>query len=192
MAQTRDVSADRDAALRETPVDRQPVYSGRLIRVFDDTVRLPDGRSTHREVVQHPGAVAIVAIDDRERVVLVRQWRHPAGRALWEIPAGTRDQDGEAIEATARRELAEEAGVTAGRWRSLGHAPLAPGYSTEEMHFFAAADLQVGTPDAAPDELLEVGWFDRNDVARLIRTGEVDVKTMSALALAGWVLDGDG
>ena len=186
------MSQDPDGALRETPVQRQPIYTGRLIEVFDDTVRLPDGRSTHREVVQHPGAVAVVAIDDQDRVVLVRQWRHPAGRALWEIPAGTRDQDGEAVEATARRELAEEAGVTAGRWRSLGHAPMAPGYSTEEMHFFAAFDLTKGEPAAAADELLEVRWFDRAGVARLVRTGEVDVKTMSGLALAGWTLELDG
>ena len=186
------MSADRDSPLRETPVDRHPIYTGRLIRVFDDTVRLPDGRSTHREVVQHPGAVAVVAVDANGRVVLVRQWRHPAGRALWEIPAGTRDQDGEAVEATARRELAEEAGVTAGSWRSMGHAPLAPAYSTEEMHFFAATDLQVGTASAAPDELLEVGWFDRDGVAELVRAGEVDVKTVTGLALAGWELAGHG
>src|SRR6202022_2544531 len=76
--QTGGVSSEHDAHLREAPVSRRPIYAGRLIRVFDDTVRLPDGRESHREVVEHPGAVTIVAIDASDRVVLVRQWRHPA------------------------------------------------------------------------------------------------------------------
>lgn len=184
--------ADRDAALRETPVDRKPIYAGRLISVYDDTVRLADGRTAHREVVEHPGAVTVVAVDENDRVVLVRQWRHPAGRALWELPAGTRDKHGEAIEATARRELAEETGVTAGRWRFLGHAALAPGYSTEEMHFFAASDLERSNPEEAADELIEVGWFSRHEVAGLVRSGDVDVKTVAGLTLAGWLTTGDG
>lgn len=180
------MSPEHDAHLREAPVSRRPVYAGRLIRVFDDTVRLPDGRETHREVVEHPGAVTIVAIDAFDRVVLVRQWRHPAGRALWELPAGTRDHAGEPLEATAVRELAEETGVKAASWRVLGHAPLAPGYSTEVMHFFAASHLELGAAAADDDELLDVGWFNPAEFAALVRDGEVDVKTMAGVALAGW------
>ncbi len=182
------MTLDLDAHLREAPVSRRPIHEGRLIRVFDDTVRLPDGREAHREVVEHPGAVTIVAIDASDRVVLVRQWRHPAGRALWELPAGTRDRAGEPLEATAARELAEETGVTAGTWRVLGHAPLAPGYSTEDMHFFAASHLEIGAAAADDDELLDVGWFSPAEFAALVQSGAVDVKTMAGLALAGWAV----
>lgn len=186
------MSQPSDGHLEETPVSRTPVFAGRLLHVFDDTVRLPDGRTTRREVVEHPGAVAVVARDEAGRVVLVRQWRHPARRALWELPAGTRDQPGEALEATARRELAEETGVAASRWRSLGHAPLAPGYSSEEMHFFAAEGLERGSAHTDADELMDVEWFDRAQVARLVEAGQVDVKTVAGLALCGWSVAGGG
>jgi hypothetical protein len=102
------VSTDLDgtARLHETPVGRRAIHAGRLISMFDDQVSLADGTLTHREVVEHPGAVAIVAIDAEGRVVLVRQWRHPVGRALWEIPAGTRHRDEPPLQ-TAQRELEE-------------------------------------------------------------------------------------
>lgn len=186
MGQTPLVSARSDDHLREAPVRRRLIHSGRLLQVYDDTVRMPGGHEAGREVVVHPGAVAVVAIDDADRVVLVRQWRHPIGRALWELPAGTRDKTGEALQATAERELEEEAGFVASRWRPLGQAPLAPGYSTEVMHFFAACELRPGTRDSAPDELLDVGWFTRSAVAALVSAMEVDVKTLAGLALAGW------
>ncbi|HEY8755351.1 MAG TPA: NUDIX hydrolase, partial [Candidatus Dormibacteraeota bacterium] len=81
-----------DPHLREEPLRRRTVYEGKLLHVFEDTVRLPGGREAGREVVEHPGAVTVVASDDSDRVVLVRQWRHAVGRALWELPAGTREK----------------------------------------------------------------------------------------------------
>jgi ADP-ribose pyrophosphatase len=171
--------------LGETLVARRPIHHGRLISLFDDEVRLVDGALSHREVVEHRGAVAVIPLRDGGKVVMVRQWRHPVGRALWELPAGTREA-GETPEQTVVRELAEETGLRAGRWRPLGAWALAPGYSTEVMHFYVAHDLSDGAAHADPDERVEVGEFTRGEVVELIRAGEVDVKTVAGLALAGW------
>lgn len=173
-----------DSHLREEPVARRTVFDGRLLHVFEDTVRLPEGREARREIVEHIGAVAIVASAGDGRVVLVRQWRHAAGRALWELPAGTREA-GEPPADTARRELSEETGYQASQWGELGHGPVSPGYSSEEIWFFSAAGLTAGTSTPDLDELLDVGLFDASELAGLARRGEVDLKTMAGLALAG-------
>jgi ADP-ribose pyrophosphatase len=179
--------SSQDLHLREEPLRRRTVFDGKLLHVFEDTVRLPAGREAGREVVEHPGAVTVVASDDSDRVVLVRQWRHAVGRALWELPAGTRET-GEEPDATARRELTEETGYGATEWRQLGHGPVSPGYSSEEIWFYAARGLTPG--DAAPDadELLDVALFDATELAGLAGRGEVDLKTLAGLALAGIAL----
>ncbi len=177
--------------LRETPTARRTIYSGRLLTIHEDDVRLVDGTPAHREVVAHPGAVAIVAIDDADCVVLVRQWRHAVGRALWELPAGTRDPD-EPPAHTAERELAEETGLRASGLRALISAPLTPGYSTEVMHFFVATGLTEGETNRDIDERMDVAHLSRDAVADLIRAGDVDVKTIAGLALAGWSHPIDG
>jgi 8-oxo-dGTP pyrophosphatase MutT (NUDIX family) len=177
-----------DLHLREEPLRRRSVFDGRLLHVFDDTVRLPGGGEAGREVVEHPGAVTVVASDDRDRVVLVRQWRHAVGRALWELPAGTRET-GEDPAATAQRELTEETGYAAAEWRELGHGPVSPGYSSEEIWFFAARGLAAGETAPDADELLDVELFDTSQLARLAGRGEVDLKTLAGLALAGVALD---
>jgi len=161
------------------------IHTGRLLTIYDDDVRLADGTPAQRQVVVHPGAVAIVAIDEADRVVLVRQWRHAVGAPLWELPAGTRDP-GEPPLQTAERELAEETGLRAGDLHALAVAPLTPGYSTEVMHFFVATGLTEGPTDRDVDERMDVAHQSREEVARLIRAGEVDVKTIAGLALAGW------
>ena len=171
--------------LRETQTSRRIIYPGRLLTLYEDDVRLADGTVAQREVVAHPGAVAIVAIDDDEKVVLVRQWRHAIGRALWELPAGTRDA-GEAPARTAERELAEETGLRTAQITPLASAPLTPGYSTEVMHFFVAIDLTEGPTNRDADERMDVRRFDRAGVEALVRRGEVDVKTIAGLGLAGW------
>jgi ADP-ribose pyrophosphatase len=177
--------------LRETQTSRRIIYSGRLLTFYEDDVRLADGTRAQREVVAHPGAVAIVAIDENDRVVLVRQWRHAIGRALWELPAGTRDRD-EAPARSAERELAEETGLRAARITPLATAPLTPGYSTEVMHFFLATGLTEGPTDRDADERMDVERFDREEISALVRDGEVDVKTIGGLGLAGWSTAADG
>jgi ADP-ribose pyrophosphatase len=171
--------------LRETQTSRRTIHSGRLLTFYEDDVRLADGTRAKREVVAHPGAVAIVAIDDDNRVVLVRQWRHAVGRALWELPAGTRDRD-ETPARTAERELAEETGLRAAQIAPLATAPLTPGYSTEVMHFFLATGLTEGPTERDADERMDVARFDRDEILALVRDGEVDVKTIGGLGLAGW------
>jgi ADP-ribose pyrophosphatase len=189
-----DVSSGDSGAtehLRETQTARRIIYEGRLLTFYEDDVALADGTRAQREVVAHPGAVAIVAIDEAGKVVLVRQWRHAVDRALWELPAGTRDAD-EAPARTAERELAEETGLRASRIDPLGAAPLTPGYSTEVMHFFLATGLTDGPTDRDVDERMDVDRFDRAGIAALVRDGEVDVKTLAGLALAGWSTAANG
>lgn len=185
----RPVDREQDSRLREELVERRTVFAGRLLRVHADTVQLTGGHTTSREVVEHAGAVSVVARDDGGRVVMVRQWRHPVGRALWEIPAGTLG-GGEAPELAARRELAEETGYGARRWRELGCVPTSPGYSSELMWFYAAEGLEAGQSAPDDDECLEVRLFGPGEIAGLVGGREVDAKTVAGLALAGLSLGG--
>ena len=170
--------------LAETPVERREIHRGRLLTVYDDVVRLPDGRTSHREVVHHIGAVAVVALLDAERVVLVRQWRHAVGGAIWEIPAGTLNS-GEPPAVTAPRELAEETGYRAARWSALGEACVSPGYSREVISFFLAQELAAGETNLDHDERVDVMLATPADIAALMRRGNVDCKTLAGLALVG-------
>jgi ADP-ribose pyrophosphatase len=187
MQQSPAVNPD-DRHLREELLQRRSIFDGRLLHVFEDTVRLPDGNEARREVVEHAGAVTVVATGDDHRVVLVRQWRHAVGRTLWELPAGTREP-GEEPAATARRELTEETGYHAADWRELGHGPVSPGYSSEELWFYLARGLSSGDSTPDTDELLDVELFSAAQLARLARDGEVDLKTLAGLALAGITLN---
>jgi len=126
----------------------EPVYEGRVISLRRDTVAMPGGGDSVREVVHHPGAVAVVALDDDERVVLLRQYRHPVGTHLWELPAGLRDEDGEPPVETAKRELAEEVQLAADRWSLLLTVNNSPGFSDELVQVFLAEGLR---PAERPD-----------------------------------------
>jgi 8-oxo-dGTP pyrophosphatase MutT (NUDIX family) len=121
----------------------ETVFAGRVISLRKDTVAMPGGGESVREVVRHPGAVAVVAIDDEQRVVLIRQYRHPVGRHLWELPAGLRDEDGEPPVETARRELAEEALLSAERWSLLTTSHSSPGFCDERVLVFLAEELSA-------------------------------------------------
>jgi ADP-ribose pyrophosphatase len=126
----------------------ETVYEGRVIRLVKDTVAMPGGGDSVREVVQHPGAVAVVAVDDAGHVVLLRQYRHPVGGYLWELPAGLRDADGEAPLTTARRELAEEALLSAQRWSLLTTTFSTPGFCDEMVLVYLAEGLtDVARPE---------------------------------------------
>ena len=119
----------------------ETVYQGRIIRLDKETVAMPGGGDSIREVVRHIGAVCVAAVDDEDRVVMVRQYRHPVGGYLWELPAGLRDADGEPPLATAQRELAEEAGLSAERWSLLVTSYSTPGFCDEQVLVYLAEGL---------------------------------------------------
>jgi ADP-ribose pyrophosphatase len=126
----------------------ETIYEGRVITLVKDTVAMPGGGHSVREVVRHIGAVAIAAIDAEGRVVMVRQYRHPVGGYLWELPAGLRDADGEAPLETAKRELAEEARLAAERWSVLATSYSTPGFCDEQVLIYLAEGLsEVPVPE---------------------------------------------
>jgi ADP-ribose pyrophosphatase len=119
----------------------ETVYEGAILSVHRERVSMPGGGDSVRDVVRHPGAVAVVALDEQDRVTLVRQYRHPVREQLWELPAGLRDADGEPPAQTARRELAEEALLAAGRWSLLADLYNSPGFCDERVLVYLAEDL---------------------------------------------------
>lgn len=139
---------------------------------------MPDGQVRQREYLDHQGAVTVVAVDDRDRVALVRQYRHPARQHLWELPAGIRDVDGESNLATAQRELAEEADLRAHQWDFLGSFFTTPGISSELMFFFLARDLsEVPLKDryqrGEEEAELEVTFRDLDEAVVSVEKGEI-------------------
>lgn len=165
------------------------LHSGRVITVNEDEVRYPDGTTGHLTVVRHPGASAIVPflsdpLGEAPMVLLIRQYRHAAGGYLLEIPAGRLDA-GESPEACAVRELAEETGCTAGKWKRLTTIHTTPGFSDERIHLFAAWDLKAGNKRHEADEFIETMLMPLADALARIETGEIsDAKTAIALLFA--------
>jgi 8-oxo-dGTP pyrophosphatase MutT (NUDIX family) len=132
--------------------ERTP-FRGKLVEVRVDTVRMPDGSEADREVVTHPDSVAVVALDDHGRILLIRQYRHPLRSELWELPAGLRDEQGESAEQTAQRELFEETGFRADSWAVLLTLHPTPGMSNEAVTVFLATGLHSGDrPDRGAEE----------------------------------------
>jgi 8-oxo-dGTP pyrophosphatase MutT (NUDIX family) len=168
--------------------DRQTVhFSGRVIRVTTDEVVLPNGHRSLLEVVHHPGGAAVVALDGAQRVCLLRQYRYVAGGWLWELPAG-KLEPGEPALATARRELAEEAGVSAQDWRSLGVCLSSPGVFTERLHLFLATGLTPAATAHERAEVIEIHWLPFAQACRWAIDGTIaDAKSALALLRAAAV-----
>ena len=157
------------------------VFSGRLLEVHRDRVRLPDGSEAVREYIRHPGAVAIVALFADGRVLLERQFRYPLGRAFIEVPAG-KLEPGEAHLATAKRELLEETGYVAAEWRRLGVIHNAIGYSDEGIEIWLARGLELREQQLAEGEFLEVFTVPLAEAQAMARDGRItDVKTIAGL-----------
>jgi len=166
------------------------IHHGRAVDLDLEQVVLPNGHEVELEIVRHPGGAAVVALDEAGRVCLLRQYRHAAGGWLWELPAGKLDA-GETPEHTARRELAEEAGVTAGNWSSLGRMISSPGVFTEVVHLFLARELQATAANPEPGECLEVHWVPGKEALQRAAAGDLeDAKTVIALLrAAAWMRD---
>jgi ADP-ribose pyrophosphatase len=161
----------------------ETVYVGKIFALRADEVAMPGGGSARREVVEHYGAVAIVALDEDGNLVLVYQYRHPIGRRLWELPAGLLDMGDEAPHLTAARELEEEAGLAAAHWQPLIDIDSAPGFSDESVRIFLATGLtEIGRPHAHDEEAdLVVKRVPLADAVQMVFDGEI----VNAIAVAG-------
>lgn len=166
--------------LTEKTLTSREVYRGRILRVREDTVRLPNGKTAEREVAEHPGGVGILALDGGD-VLLVRQYRYAFSRVLTEIPAGKREP-GEEPFITAQRELREEIGATAGKWTELGALIASPGCYGEVLYLYMAQELTFGDTHPDEDEFLDVVRMPFDRAVELCMTGELtDAKTVIAL-----------
>src|SRR5262245_34817485 len=157
----------------------QQIYKGRIVDLRLEQVELPNGLKVDLEVVHHPGAAAVVAVDTQGEVTLLRQFRHAVGGFIWEIPAGTLAA-GEAPDACARRELREETGLTAAAWTALGSIVTTPGFCDERIHLFLARELSNGHPTLDHDEVLTVMRMPLRRALEMVRTGELEDGKWSA------------
>lgn len=179
---------DFDTVFSET------VYRGKILALRTDEVRMPGGNTAIREVVEHFGAVAVVAVDQDRRVAMVYQYRHPVGRRLWELPAGLLDAAGEDPAVTAARELREEAGLAAEHWSVLADMVTSPGFSDEAVRVYLARELtHVGRPEADDEEAdLTLHWFDIEHAAQRVLAGEIvnSIAAVGILAAHAVIVDG--
>lgn len=160
------------------------VFRGRTIQLFLEPVDLPNGQRIELEVVHHPGAAAIAAVDEEGYVTLIRQFRHAAGGYIWELPAGKLDA-GEPPLACAIRELREETGLLATEIREIGSILTTPGFCNERIHLFLARGLSQGDASLEDDEVLTVSQFPLADALAMIQRGEIcDAKSIAGLFLA--------
>jgi ADP-ribose pyrophosphatase len=171
-------------------LESRRVFSGRIIEVFSDRIRAPDGAEGIREVVRHPGAAGIVAVLPGTRILLVEQYRYAIGRPLLEIPAGTLEKD-ESARACAERELREETGYRASRWRELVSFFPAPGTTDEVITVFLAEGLEKGEASPEPDEGIALRTLALREALERVRTKRIrDAKTIVGLLLAADLLGG--
>lgn len=182
----------KSAVVTETLVSSERAFEGRLISLRVDQVELEDGKLARREVVEHRGAVAIVALTADNQVALVEQWRHAAGEALVEIPAGTLDPEEDPAEC-ALRELGEETGFTAGRLDHVVSFWSAPGFTTEKMYLFLARDLKPVQAEADEDERIDAFLVPWQEALAMCADGRIqDAKSIAGILSVQRVLSQDG
>jgi ADP-ribose pyrophosphatase len=158
-----------------------PIFSGRVITLNVERVQLPNGNVADLEMIHHPGGAAVVAIDDQDRVCLLRQYRYAAKGWLWELPAGKIDNREPPFD-TVQRELEEEAGCQAATWRSLGDYYSSPGIFTEVVHLFMATQLAQVDIKQEEHEVIEVHWKPFDEALAMAHAGEIrDGKSLVGL-----------
>lgn len=167
--------------LTERKVDGKTIFEGHIIKVALDQVVLPNGKMASREVVYHPGGVAVLALDEKEQVTLVRQYRYPIGEELLELPAGKLDHGAEEDRLLgAQRELSEETGLEAEEWTYLGYTLASPGFCDEALHMYLARDLHKRAQHLDEDEFLDVVTMPFSELVAQVMDGTiVDAKTVS-------------
>ncbi|MBT3363791.1 MAG: NUDIX hydrolase [Chloroflexi bacterium] len=165
----------------EKTIETKNIYQGRIISVKDDTVLLPNGSTTHREIVEHADVVAIVALDENDNVLLVKQYRKPVEKALLEIPAGGIEA-GETPDDSAKRELQEEIGYLPGRMERIGGVYASPGYCNEFLYLYLATDLIESKLKGDDDENIEIIRAPLTEIPQMIASGQIcDAKSVAAL-----------
>jgi len=168
--------------LSEKMVRSETIFEGKIIKVTLDQAQLPDGTLASREVVYHPGGVAVLALDEDNTVYLVRQYRYPLQRLLLELPAGKLDHGAEEDHLLgAQRELSEETGLEAAEWTYLGYTLASPGFCTETLHMYLARGLTRKKQHLDEDEFLDVVTMPFDQLVRQVMDGTItDGKTVSA------------
>ncbi len=175
----------------EKEISSKRVFEGKLLGVRVDTVKLPNGVESNREVVEHPGAVAVVAVTKDNELVLVRQFRKAAGEVLLEVPAGV-PKKSEKGEETARRELEEETGYHAGKITKVWEGYASPGYSNELIRYYLATDMNLMQQKTEEDEFIEVDLVEIDLCLDLVKTGRIkDNKTMVGIMIADLLVKGE-
>jgi 8-oxo-dGDP phosphatase len=169
------------------------IYEGRVMALRSDEVEMPGGRTAVREILEHPGAVAIAALDPDDSLMMIHQYRHPVGRRLWELPAGLLDVAGEDPLEAARRELTEEAGLEATDWSVLIDVVPSPGFSDEAVRVYLARGLtEVGRPESGDDEEadLTTRWVTLSVAVRMVLAGTIVNAITVAAVLAAHAVAG--
>lgn len=167
--------------MEEIKIDSRPIHDGRILNVREDTVRLPDGSTALREVVEHNGGSCVAALTADHRLLLVRQYRYGAGKVLWELPAGKLEK-GEDPLVCATRELTEETGYTAGQITSLGLLHPTPAYCQEIIYMYYATDLTATQQRLDEGEFLEVESVAFDKAVQMVMNGDItDAKTVIAI-----------
>ena len=159
----------------------QLIHQGNLISLYREQVNLPDGRTTHYDIVRHPGGAVILATNERHEICLLRQYRHAIDDYIWELPAGCLEPEESALQ-TAQRELVEETGFTATDWAELGSIIPSPGFCNEVLWLFQASNLKPESRAKDSDEFLEPHWFKLDQIVEMAIQGEIrDAKTLAVL-----------
>lgn len=175
--------------LTERTLESEKLYDGKIVKLFRDTVELPNGKTAFREIVRHPGGVIILPIDHEGNVYLVRQFRYAYDRAILEIPAGKLEYGEEPLSA-ARRELEEEIGATAESWVSLGDIWPTPGFCDEVQHLWLARGLTFGATNPDEDEFLEQVQLPFEEVFAMAADGRMqDSKSVVAILRAALLME---
>ena len=162
----------------EKTVSSETIFKGNVLKLKVDTVSLPDGKTATRELVMHPGGVGVVAVTDDDKLILVKQYRKPYDKVMYEIPAGKLDKN-EEVETCGKRELMEETGATCKTFEYLGNVYPSPGYTDEIIHLYFAKGLEFGKANPDEDEFLDIEFFTIEKVHEMIMNNEInDAKTI--------------